>query len=475
MKTNKTIWIIGIIILVAIIYGQYIITGFEKDKYNTMLMDNSTDVYLVDPNPVNPFFVVCTAKTCSQLAQYCGSWSNGCGKNINCGTCPSVSNHINIVGCDTNTCDCNSLKSGASVTKVKEDYNKIINYFGGESYLSKINYAFPNVNINYVCNIYKQRYLGFPEERIDIDPYDTYGPAHETVHWTLRHYSNPSIDFFNAFEEGFTTRVSYCALNENDPCCNIDNGQCTITDNQICIPSSSVCYYSPGVMARNNYEFTEAGMLEMMHNKLNCDYAHCWKWFFQNIVANKKGKELTFNDAYNFLLGYTKNKTAVDSILNIYQWGPVDWPQAFVSPNATIVPASAYPSSVKIPACTPSWVCSNWTTCSSSKQNRVCYDLYHCGTGTLGKPIESQSCCSKLKTCAQLGAKCGIADAGCGKMINCGTCSSGKVCSNGQCVCVPKTCSQLGKKCGSANDGCGKAINCGTCAKGTSCKSGVCK
>jgi len=35
---------------------------------------------------------VCPAKTCSQLGKTCGSWDNGCGKQINCGSCSSLTN-----------------------------------------------------------------------------------------------------------------------------------------------------------------------------------------------------------------------------------------------------------------------------------------------------------------------------------------------------------------------------------------------
>lgn len=35
------------------------------------------------------FKVICTPRTCSQLGYSCGSWDDGCGSTINCGTCPS--------------------------------------------------------------------------------------------------------------------------------------------------------------------------------------------------------------------------------------------------------------------------------------------------------------------------------------------------------------------------------------------------
>jgi len=41
--------------------------------------------------------------------------------------------------------------------------------------------------------------------------------------------------------------------------------------------------------------------------------------------------------------------------------------------------------------CSPSWGCSSWTTCSSSRQTRTCADYNGCGS-LVGKPSESQSC-----------------------------------------------------------------------------------
>jgi PGF-pre-PGF domain-containing protein len=41
--------------------------------------------------------------------------------------------------------------------------------------------------------------------------------------------------------------------------------------------------------------------------------------------------------------------------------------------------------------CTESWQCTDWSTCTNSKQTRTCTDANSCGT-TAGKPSESQSC-----------------------------------------------------------------------------------
>ncbi len=79
------------------------------------------------------------------------------------------------------------------------------------------------------------------------------------------------------------------------------------------------------------------------------------------------------------------------------------------------------------------------------------------------------------KSCAQLGAQCGVAPNGCGGSVTCGDCPSGQTCGGGgpnQCgtsSCTPKTCAQLGASCGVVSDGCSAALNCGTCPIGWTC------
>jgi hypothetical protein len=81
------------------------------------------------------------------------------------------------------------------------------------------------------------------------------------------------------------------------------------------------------------------------------------------------------------------------------------------------------------------------------------------------------------KTCAQLGAQCGTADDGCGKMIDCGTCPSGLTCGGGGtpnvcgggCGCCPLTCADQGYNCDVHGDGCGNTIDCGSCTAPETC------
>ncbi|OGY51220.1 MAG: hypothetical protein A3J65_02725 [Candidatus Buchananbacteria bacterium RIFCSPHIGHO2_02_FULL_45_11b] len=47
----------------------------------------------------------CVPKTCAQLGKNCGSWSNGCGTNINCGTCSAGKTCTNgVCACIPKTC-----------------------------------------------------------------------------------------------------------------------------------------------------------------------------------------------------------------------------------------------------------------------------------------------------------------------------------------------------------------------------------
>jgi hypothetical protein len=82
------------------------------------------------------------------------------------------------------------------------------------------------------------------------------------------------------------------------------------------------------------------------------------------------------------------------------------------------------------------------------------------------------------RSCAQLGANCGIQPDGCGNTVNCGTCTPPQTCGGGgnplQCgtPCTPRTCTQLGANCGTQGDGCGGTLNCGTCPTGQTCGGG---
>lgn len=132
------------------------------------------------------------------------------------------------------------------------------------------------------------------------------------------------------------------------------------------------------------------------------------------------------------------------------------------------------------PACTKTTCVAEGVTCGPLADG--CGGLLQCGTCSTGQTCGgggtpghcgSQPCAPK--TCADLGAVCGQVADGCGALTpSCGTCSSTQSCSNGTCVnaCVPKTCATAGANCGFIADGCGASVNCGTCAAGTTCGGG---
>jgi len=43
---------------------------------------------VINPNNYLDGFFSCIPDTCSKLGYACGEWANGCGRNLNCGTCP---------------------------------------------------------------------------------------------------------------------------------------------------------------------------------------------------------------------------------------------------------------------------------------------------------------------------------------------------------------------------------------------------
>jgi len=54
----------------------------------------------------------CTPKTCSQLGKTCGTWDNGCGTQINCGTCSTGQTCSNGICISTNATTCTDSDGG---------------------------------------------------------------------------------------------------------------------------------------------------------------------------------------------------------------------------------------------------------------------------------------------------------------------------------------------------------------------------
>jgi hypothetical protein len=82
----------------------------------------------------------------------------------------------------------------------------------------------------------------------------------------------------------------------------------------------------------------------------------------------------------------------------------------------------------------------------------------------------------KPATCAAVSAECGNVSDGCDALLDCGNCTGGSTCGGtgraNQCGCQPKTCADLGAECGTQNDGCGATIECGVCEGGDTCGGG---
>jgi len=110
--------------------------------------------------------------------------------------------------------------------------------------------------------------------------------------------------------------------------------------------------------------------------------------------------------------------------------------------------------------------------CGGKLDCGVCPTGQTCGAAGPGK-CGTASC--QPQTCSQQGLQCGLAGDGCGNGIDCGPCPTGQVCGvggPGKCgvpSCTPKTCGQQGIECGAAGDGCGASLNCGNCPSGWVC------
>jgi len=123
--------------------------------------------------------------------------------------------------------------------------------------------------------------------------------------------------------------------------------------------------------------------------------------------------------------------------------------------------------------------------CSSVIDCGACPAPQTCGGGGVASQCGGDGGCVP-RTCQQVGASCGPMSDGCGRIMNCGACTGADVCGGGgvpgQCGtptgagdagCTPRTCAQLGASCGVQGDGCGGlTASCGTCAAPASCGGG---
>ena len=117
-----------------------------------------------------------------------------------------------------------------------------------------------------------------------------------------------------------------------------------------------------------------------------------------------------------------------------------------------------------------------------------CGAIVECGTCPPGKTCGGAGVRNQCGTgvctpgtCQQVGAECGLIGDGCGNVIECGncvaplSCGGGGVanhCGTGVSGCVPRTCAEQHIYCGPAGDGCGGLLDCGNCPPGQTCGGG---
>ena len=120
--------------------------------------------------------------------------------------------------------------------------------------------------------------------------------------------------------------------------------------------------------------------------------------------------------------------------------------------------------------------CGNQINCGTCPSGQACG-----GGGVAGRCGAPDSGSCVPTTCAAQNIACGPTGDGCGNLIQCGNCPSGQTCGGGgvagQCgapggSCVPMTCQQQGFNCGPAGDGCGNLIQCGACVSPETCGGG---
>lgn len=80
------------------------------------------------------------------------------------------------------------------------------------------------------------------------------------------------------------------------------------------------------------------------------------------------------------------------------------------------------------------------------------------------------------ETCSSLGKECGSWSDQCNGTLNCGDCDGNENCQNGRCICSPDTCADLGYECGNWPNGCDGTLNCGGCGRDQFCNNnGTCE
>ena len=130
--------------------------------------------------------------------------------------------------------------------------------------------------------------------------------------------------------------------------------------------------------------------------------------------------------------------------------------------------------------------CGGTLTCGACTGGAYCGGGGFDVCGTSGLSSDGAPPCVPT-TCAAQGFNCGTASDGCGNPLNCGTCTNPQYCGgggfdlcggnnglgqDGGVLCTPMTCATLGYNCGQAGDGCGGTLDCGACTDPQYCGGG---
>ena len=93
-------------ISIALAMGFDINFGFKPGEINELEITNK---YTLEKEKINcKYYMIgieenCNSLTCSDMKKVCGEWDNGCGVNINCGTCDDGKNCIKGEVCESNS------------------------------------------------------------------------------------------------------------------------------------------------------------------------------------------------------------------------------------------------------------------------------------------------------------------------------------------------------------------------------------
>ncbi|MEM4244713.1 MAG: hypothetical protein QXR60_00715 [Candidatus Nanoarchaeia archaeon] len=387
----------------------------------------------------------CTPATCSSLGKQCGSWLNGCGGTLNCGTCSSgyVCNSNGQCVLGTEVC----TTAGDENNNGQCDYDSSICSKGDPACpveITSISVSNPNPiadsSITVTCT------SSVPNVNSIVATIDI-------RKCQFNYWSGPNAVFSCVVGSSTGSKTVRCTIDitkssqngtDKTTTVNVLPSTCSAYTSQNSCEADSRCDWCPecvGVM------FT--GNVDRCVDANTCPTPYCWK-----------GK-----------CGATCDPTQGGCLISCDALG-----------------------------CPPPQEC-NTTTCSCQRPcipcSNTCYNLtatQTCVGGCLdrinycspGQICYNNVCCTPA-TCSSLGKQCGSWSDGCGGTLNCGTCTPPQTCnSTGQCsLNCTSQCASSGAKqcssstsyqiCGDANgDGCfewGSSLDCGT---GYICSGGNC-